>query len=70
MTTACAVAPARPDEIEVLARLHAGCFAEPWGTEAIARLLATPGAFALTGRCGGKRSVRAGFARPQAKARS
>ncbi len=62
MTTACAVVPARPDEIAALARLHAACFAQPWGAEALARLLATPGAFALIGRCGDDAPVCAGFA--------
>lgn len=62
MTTDSVVVPARPDEIEVLARLHAGCFVQPWGAEAFARLLATPGAFALIGRCGKDAPVHAGFA--------
>lgn len=42
------VAPAGATAVELLARLHAGCFAEAWDTAAIARLLAMPGAFAFT----------------------
>ncbi len=56
------VVAARPDETAVLARLHAGCFARPWDGDAVARLLAQPGAFALLGRLGGDRPVDAGFA--------
>lgn len=33
--------------LELLAALHARCFAEAWPRESIAKLLATPGAFAL-----------------------
>ena len=62
MPAAFVVAPARPDEIEVLAQLHAACFAAPWGADAFARLLATPGTFALIGRCGEDAAVHVGFA--------
>lgn len=40
------VVPAGATTVELLARLHAGCFADAWDTAAIARLLAMPGAFA------------------------
>lgn len=61
MSVAPDVVPARADQISVLADLHAACFAQPWGTEALARLLATPGAFALLGRWQDAPTVCAGF---------
>src|SRR5665213_1417123 len=36
-----------PTELEALARIHAECFAEAWDADALATLLAMPGAFAL-----------------------
>lgn len=62
MRAAFAVAPARSDEIDDLARLHAACFTTPWAADAFARLLTAPGAFALIGRCGGDIAAHAGFA--------
>ena len=62
MRAAFAVIPARSDEIDDLARLHAACFVKPWAAGAFARLLAAPGAFALIGRCGEDLAAHAGFA--------
>ena len=36
-----------PAELDTLARLHGECFAEAWDADALATLLAMPGAFAL-----------------------
>jgi ribosomal-protein-alanine N-acetyltransferase len=41
------VRPATPGDVDVLATIHAACFAESWSLESIAALLATPGTFAL-----------------------
>jgi [ribosomal protein S18]-alanine N-acetyltransferase len=41
------IRPATPDDVDVLAAIHAVCFAESWSSESIASLLATPGTFAL-----------------------
>jgi [ribosomal protein S18]-alanine N-acetyltransferase len=41
------VEPATAAALELLAALHARCFAQAWSREAFAKLLATPGAFAL-----------------------
>jgi ribosomal-protein-alanine N-acetyltransferase len=39
--------PLAPTELDVFARLHGECFAEAWDADALATLLAMPGAFAL-----------------------
>lgn len=62
MSAALAVVPVRPDEIDRLADLHASCFERPWGPAALARLLATPGAFGLLGRLGRAPAIHVGFA--------
>jgi len=41
------IEPAGPSHLALLAELHAGCFTERWDALAFAKLLATPGAFAL-----------------------
>jgi ribosomal-protein-alanine N-acetyltransferase len=48
-----AIVPAGATATPVLAALHAGCFAAAWDAPAIARLLATPGAFALIAQADG-----------------
>lgn len=42
-----AVEAAGAAALDLLAALHARCFAEAWPRESLAKLLATPGAFAL-----------------------
>jgi [ribosomal protein S18]-alanine N-acetyltransferase len=39
--------PVGPFDLELVAALHAGSFEEAWGVQAIAELLAMPGAFGL-----------------------
>jgi len=39
-----------PTELDALAQIHAACFAEAWDADALATLLAMPGAFALLAR--------------------
>jgi [ribosomal protein S18]-alanine N-acetyltransferase len=41
------IRPATLGDVEILAAIHAACFAESWSAESIASLLATPGTFAL-----------------------
>jgi len=41
------------DDLECLARLHGASFEAAWTADAFARLLATPGAFALVAEAGG-----------------
>lgn len=41
------VRPAGPFDLEILAALHAASFSEAWSVQAIAELLAMPGAFGL-----------------------
>jgi [ribosomal protein S18]-alanine N-acetyltransferase len=41
------IRPLGPFDLQALAELHAACFAEAWDAEALAALLAMPGAFAL-----------------------
>lgn len=59
-----AIRPAGAFELDLLADLHAACFAEAWDSDALAALLAMPGAFALLADLRGKRGDRpqaAGF---------
>lgn len=53
-----AVRPATAFDLDVLALLHEGAFAQsrdqPWNRDAIAALLAMPGAFGLIGLAGGE----------------
>ena len=49
------VRPVGAFELGALAELHAACFAEAWDAEALAALLAMPGAFALVAS-GGERA--------------
>jgi ribosomal protein S18 acetylase RimI-like enzyme len=58
------VRPAGAFELDLLAELHACCFAEAWDADALAALLAMPGAFALLADLRGKQGDRpqaAGF---------
>ncbi len=48
------VAPAGACDLAQIAALHAGCFRERWDADAIALLLANPGAFCLLARRGGE----------------
>jgi ribosomal-protein-alanine N-acetyltransferase len=41
------IRPAAATELDILAALHAACFAEAWDADAFATLLAMPGAFVL-----------------------
>lgn len=42
-----AILPAGAFELDSLAELHAACFPDPWDAEALAAVLAMPGAFAF-----------------------
>lgn len=41
------IRPLGPFDLDILAALHAACFAEAWSRESIAAILAMPGAFGL-----------------------
>jgi ribosomal-protein-alanine N-acetyltransferase len=41
-------------DLDILAALHAACFADAWSVRAMAALLATPGTFALIAAAGGE----------------
>lgn len=48
-----AVEDLRPIDIGPLARLHARCFYDAWGTSMLRQVMAMPGAFGLVARWGG-----------------
>jgi len=55
------IEPLRAADVEVVARLHARCFYDAWGTSMIRQVLEMPGAYGLVARRGGYGSI-IGFA--------
>ncbi len=51
----------RNTDISVVARLHAACFYDAWGTDVLRQMLGMPGAFGLVACWGGRGSI-IGFA--------